>query len=443
MSVAPGWYPDPQNQSVVRWWDGQTWTMHTQVAAAMRPPEPSPAYPPSSSGLAHPTGLLSQQAYGVQQQVQAAEAKLALLQRQIESVEEAIEIQSFGFYRPRYGFDSSDQYSAQLSQIRDHQKQLIRSGNATHCDTTWRVSGSEAEGRKMIERFSKLLLRAFNGECDAAIAKAKYDNVVSLEQRITKSCEEINKLGHSNRVMITRPYYELKLAELHLVHEHREKVHEEKEEQRRIREELREEEKARAEIERAQAQAEKEEAQYERALTKARADLAESTGKQHERLEGLVSRLEEELKDALDRKAKAIARAQLTKSGHVYVLSNIGSFGEGIYKIGLTRRLDPYERVDELGDASVPFGFDVHAIIYSPDAPALEHALHQEFAHLRVNMVNRRKEYFRVSLEHIRQAVEKHHGLVTFVLSSEAEEWRKTRAMLEGEEANRLPALQP
>jgi hypothetical protein len=283
----------------------------------------------------------------------------------------------------------------------------------------------------MIERLSKLMLRAFNGECDAAIAKVRYDNVLKMEQRITKSCEEINKLGHSNRVMITRPYYESKLAELHLVHEHREKLQAEKDEQKRIREELREQEKARAEIEKAQAQAEKDEAQRTQALEKARAELAAAMGAQHDKLEALVKKLETELQEAIDRKAKAIARAQLTKSGYVYVLSNVGSFGEGIFKIGLTRRLDPYERVDELGDASVPFQFDVHAIIYSEDAPALENALHKEFADRRVNMVNMRKEYFRVSIREIEAAVKKHHGLVTMVLEAEAEEYRKTVAMLE------------
>lgn len=163
-------------------------------------------------------------------------------------------------------------------------------------------------------------------------------------------------------------------------------------------------------------------------------DLGESTGKQHEKLEALVSRLENELKDALDRKAKAIARAQLTRSGHVYILSNIGSFGEGVYKIGLTRRVDPYERVDELGDASVPFPFDVHAIIYAEDAPGLENALHKEFSERRVNMVNMRKEYFRVSLEEIQGALQRHHGLVSVVLEPEAEQFRKTRALLDGGE---------
>jgi hypothetical protein len=285
----------------------------------------------------------------------------------------------------------------------------------------------------MVERQSKLMLRAFNGESDAAIAKVKYDNVTALEQRITKACEEVNKLGHSSRIFISTKYYELKLEELRLVHEHREKVQEEKEEQKRIRDQMREEQKAEQEIAKAQAAAEEDESRYQKALEKARAEIGDATGKQHEKLEALVNKLETQLKDAIDRKAKAIARAQLTRSGHVYVLSNIGSFGEGIYKIGMTRRLEPLERVDELGDASVPFPFDVHAIIYSEDAPALETTLHREFAHRRVNRINQRKEYFRVSLDEIRVAVQKHFGLITFVLEPQAEEYRKTRAALDAE----------
>jgi hypothetical protein len=247
---------------------------------------------------------------------------------------------------------------------------------------------------------------------------------------------EVNKLGETNQIRITRDYFDCKTSELHLVHWQREKVHEEKEEQRRIREEMKEEAKAAAEIERAQADAEREEERKQLALAKAQEEFAKLTAdaqrtavqeKQLEKLSGLVNKLETELKDAIDQKAKAVARAQLTRSGHVYVLSNIGSFGENVYKIGLTRRLDPYE----LGDASVPFGFDVHAIIYAEDAPKLENALHREFQDRRVNRVNARKEYFRVSLDEITSAVQKHHGLVTMVMSAEAEEWRKTLAIVQ------------
>ena len=421
--AAPDWYPDPQDPSRMRWWDGLVWTEHT------RGREPGPGQNGASQSgppLPHVLSVAS-----AEQRARDAQARLAALTKELESVEEALEVQSFGFYRPKYGFASATEYTARLEAVRDRQKQTIKSGEATHCEKQWTIDGSKAEGRKMIQRMSKLMLRAFNGECDAAIAKARYDNVVTLEERITKSCREISKLGESNDVFITRFYFDLKVEELHLVHEHREKLQEEKEEQKRIREEMREEEKAREDIERVKAQAEKDESAHEKALAKARAELAAATGKQHEKLESLIVRLETELKDAIDRKAKAIARAQLTRSGHVYVLSNVGSFGEGVYKLGMTRRLEPLDRVHELGDASVPFPFDVHAMIYSEDAPALENALHKEFAGQRLNRINLRREYFRVTLDDVRAAIEKHHALVTFVLTPEAEEWRKTQALLE------------
>jgi len=283
----------------------------------------------------------------------------------------------------------------------------------------------------MAQKHAKLMLRAFNGEADAAIAKVKYDNVLNLEKRIFKSCEAVNKLGHVVRIQITGEYYELKLAELRLVHEHREKVQQEKELERERRDRMREEERATKELEKAREEAEKEEARNRKALEKARAELAHAEGKHTEKLAALVAKLEVELTAAIDRKARAIARAQLTRSGHVYVLSNIGAFGEGVYKIGLTRRLEPLERVAELGDASVPFPFDVHALIYSEDAPALEAALHQHFEDRRVNLANSRKEFFRVSLDDIQEAVSDLHGVVTFRLDVEAEEYRKTRAALQ------------
>jgi HAMP domain-containing protein len=394
--------------------------------------QPSPSHP--SSPQVHWGGpQLSQQQATKEAQRTAAEIgeaqkRLAELRQELESVEEAIEIQSFGFYRTRYGFEHSQDYVDRIKDIREQQKSAIKLGKATACDTKWTVGGSAAEGNKMVAQQAKLMLRAFNGEADAAIAKVRYDNVVSMEQRIQKSFEELNKLGVAKQIELTKLYFELKLAELRLVHEHREKVQAEKEEQKRIREEMREEQRAREEAERKQEEAEKDEAKAQKELEKARANLLEANEKQHDRLQALVDKLETELKEAIDRKAKAIARAQLTKSGHVYVLSNIGSFGEGVFKIGMTRRLEPLERVDELGDASVPFPFDVHAIIYTEDAPALENKLHKAFAERRVNAVNARKEYFRVTLDEIREEVAKHHGLVTFVLSAEAEEYRKTCA---------------
>ena len=369
-----------------------------------------------------------------EQHVQAQQQAVESLRAELLSVEDALDIQSFGFYQPRYGFEDSDHYVSELGTIRDQQKRFIKQEQAIQFEMKWTVDGSAAKGRAAMKEQGKLMLRAFNGDCDAAIAKVKYDNVRRLETRISKSWDAINKLGKTKRASISKSYHELKLAELQLVHEHREKVYEEKAEQRRIKEQMREEERALREVEKAQKEAEKDEARHQKALEEARQELADSTGKQHDKLEALVMRLETELSEAIDRKAKSIARAQFTKSGHVYVLSNVGSFGERVYKIGMTRRSEPLDRVYELGDASVPFRFDVHAMIYCENAPALESTLHREFAHRRVNKVNTRREFFQVTLDEIRQAVAKHHGITTFVTVPEAEEYRKTRAMEEAQE---------
>jgi uncharacterized membrane protein YqiK len=173
---------------------------------------------------------------------------------------------------------------------------------------------------------------------------------------------------------------QLKLDELNLAHEYEEKVQAEKEEQRRIREQMREEEQAQREIEKTRQDAEKEENRYADALRKAQDDAAKADGKKQQKLLAQIAELEMKLAEAHANNERALSRAQQTRSGHVYIISNIGPFGEHVYKIGMTRRLDPMDRVKELGDASVPFEFDVHAIIYADDAPKLENTLHRVFA---------------------------------------------------------------
>ena len=307
---------------------------------------------------------------------------------------------------------------------------MIKGKSAATCETEWTVEGSKSKGRKMVNDQIKLLLRAFNGESDASIAKVTFSNAASMESRITRSFQQINKMGDVNQVSISQRYLDLKLEELSLAHEYKLQKEEEKERQRQIKQQMQEEAKVVKEIEKAQREAEREEKSKEAALEKARAELREMEGKHTAKLEQLVAKLEEELQDAIDQKAKAIARAQLTKSGHVYVLSNIGSFGEGVFKIGMTRRLEPLERVKELGSASVPFLYDVHAMIFSEDAPALESELHRQFNDHRVNCVNMRKEFFKVSLEEIKKAVDKRFGEVTFVMEPAAEEYRQSVAHL-------------
>jgi len=348
------------------------------------------------------------------------------LSSELAILEENMELISYGFYKPHYDFDTSEKYKDQLEKIRDLQKQMIKDKTAAVCRTEWTVSGSKAEGKKMTDKSIKLMLRAFNNECDAAVVKVSWNNVEKMEERIRKAFEAINKMGETNQIDIVDKYLKLKLDELHLAYEYQEKLHEEKEEQRRIREQMREEEKALKEIEQAQKEADAEEKRYQKALDQAKKDIDKAKGKELENLNTKILELESQLKEAQEKKERAIAMAQMTKSGHVYVISNIGSFGEDVFKIGMTRRLEPMDRVKELGDASVPFEFDVHALIYSENAPDLENKLHKAFDRQRLNLVNTRKEFFNVGLSDIEKIVKQNHGEIEFTKLAEAREYRES-----------------
>ena len=352
------------------------------------------------------------------------------LRKEVSLLEENLEDISFGVYQPHFNFETSAEYKTALENAREKERQLVRGGKAAVCPGRWTVSGSEKEGARMVKLNQKVLLRAFNGECDAAIANVSWNNVTKMEVRIRKSFEAVNKLGDVVQVSITPEYFRLKLDEIRLTHEYETKRHDEREEQRRIREQIREEERAQKEIEEARQTAEAEEAMYQRSLERARKEAAEATGAQLERLTEQISSFESKLDEARRKKEKAKSRAESgLKSGFVYVISNIGCFGEGVYKIGMTRRLDPDERILELGGASVPFPFDKHAVLWSDNAPELENALHQFFEERRLNMVNARREFYRdVRLDEV-EAFVKQRGLsAQFVHEAEAREYRETLA---------------
>ena len=306
---------------------------------------------------------------------------------------------------------------------------MVKAGCAAVCSSQWTIAGSRSEGKKTTDQILKLMLRAFNGECDALVAKVRYDNAAAFSDRMRKSWESINKLGKGFTCSIDSAYLDLKLQELHLTHEYQEKLQAEREEQRALREQMRDEERAQKELERAQREAEQEETRYAKALERAREEAQHAAGARQQKLLEQISDLEQKVKDAEERRQRAVSMAQLTKSGHVYVLSNVGSFGDYVFKIGMTRRLDPQDRVDELGDASVPFPFDVHAMIHTDDAPGLERALHGLFESQRLNKVNRRKEFFRVTLEQIEYVVRQRHGEFKLTQYAEAIEFRKSLAI--------------
>ncbi|MEI9745903.1 DUF4041 domain-containing protein [Enterobacter ludwigii] len=341
------------------------------------------------------------------------------------------------FYAPHFEFDTSEAFQDAIRANRQRQKDMLRVKGelgAIYCTTEWTVHGSKSEGKKMTTRGINMTARAFNGECDAAIANTTFKNVTNMESRIYKAFDVLNKLNEVNTIHINPAYRDLKLEELQLTFEYRAKKQQEKEEQREIRAQMAEERKAQAEIERAIRDAEDEERRAQKALDKARKEMAEKLAKMTEeqasKYQEKIDALQDALTEAEQKGQKALSMAQQTRRGHVYVISNIGSFGEDVFKIGMTRRLDPQDRIDELGSASVPFQFDVHAMIHSDDAPSMENTLHQYFSDKRTNLVNRRKEFFNVTLEEIKDAVFKAAGDdVDFIETAAAQHFHETKAI--------------
>ncbi len=309
----------------------------------------------------------------------------------------------------------------QLKLVRQQIRDAVTGQNAAICDY------AEDTRRTTAIRF---VVDAFNGKADSIIARSRHDNFGTLRQELLDGFAIVNQNGRAFRnARVTDSYLALRLDELKwavTVHELREQ---EREEQRRIREQIREEEKARREYERAMREAARDEEALRKAMAKANEQLARATEEQRTKYERQLQELQEKLRAAEERSQRAISMAQQTRRGHVYVISNVGSFGEHVYKIGLTRRLEPLDRIRELGDSSVPFEFDVHALIFSEDAPALERQLHRHFLLNQVNKVNHRKEFFRAPLAAIRQEIEGLNLQAAWTMTATATEYRETLAI--------------
>lgn len=356
------------------------------------------------------------------------------LKKSIVTFSDEILVQEFGLYEPRYSFLNADSYKAELTNIRNMQKAMIKDGSAVSGSTDWQVNGSVVRGRKMIKDMQKLLLRAFNSECDEIINKVKYNNFDSSVKKMERSFNAIAKLGVTMAISITSDYYDLKIQELQLALEYQIQKQREKEEKAELRAQQREEARLQKELKEQRKNIDKERKHYEQALSNINKQLSSSSDENTEDLNKKKEEIIQSLSD-IDTKIKNIDyREANQKAGYVYVISNIGSFGEGIYKIGMTRRLNPQDRVDELGDASVPFKFDVHAMIFSEDAPALEAALHRAFEDRKLNLVNQRREFFRVSLDEIKDVVKNNFDkTVEFVDVPDADQYRISLKLREEE----------
>lgn len=358
------------------------------------------------------------------------DSEIAEKKQQIITFDDTILVQEFGLYSPRYDFISSDEYKEKLNQIRSLQKECIKKDLALSGNANWTVNDSVAKGRKMVKDMQKLLLRAFNSECDETISKIKYNNIDASIKKINSSAAAISKLGTIMKIAITEKYLNLKIQEAYLALEYQLRKQKEKEEAKEARAQMREAAKLQREIEEQRRKIEKEQAHYQKALLTVLKQLESASENEKADLLAKRGELEKELGDIEISLNDIDYREANQRAGYVYIISNIGSFGKDVYKIGMTRRLDPQERVDELGDASVPFNFDVHAMIFSDNAPALETALHHAFENKKLNMVNHRREFFHVTLDEIKEVIKQNYDkTVEFVDVPDAEQYRISEKM--------------
>ena len=351
---------------------------------------------------------------------EAAGQALKAIQAQIVATDEIAALQEVGIYEYRHPLQDAVAYKSRLADLKDQLKAMVTAKTAVTSATSWTVNGSLQKGAAMIREVSKLMLRAYNAEADNCVRTLRPHTLASAITRLGKARDTIARLGKTMNIEIGEDYHRKRVLELELTADYLVKQEEEKERIRVERERQKEEEAARRDFEREKTRLLKEQAHYSTALAQlhARGDTAGAT----------------EIQQRLDQVAESIAdvdrKAANVRAGYVYIISNIGSFGENMIKIGMTRRLDPRDRVRELGDASVPFKFDVHAFIFSEDAVTLETQLHHNLEHCRVNQVNRRREFFRTTPAAVLSLLERVAGshLIEFTETPEALEWRASMA---------------
>ena len=353
-------------------------------------------------------------------------------EKEIKQLDDDVALLEFGFYEPKYNCMNSKEYAEKIKEVRSKQKEMVKAKQALHYFDSWTLDGSLSKVRAMNNDNMKIYMRAYNNDCDNLISKVNFNNIEKIKERIKKVGVQLDNLNKRSKLSITNMYENLKIEELELCYEYERKKQEEKDLLREQREQEREEAKLKAEIKAAKAKVNKDINQFNnalKALLEREKNISESERdewkKQVEEIQAKISEKNDELEDIDYREMNA-------KAGYVYVISNIGAFGENVFKIGMTRRLEPQDRIDELGSASVPFKFDVHAMIFSDDAPKLEAMLHKTFEKNKMNMINQRKEFFNVSPAEIEKAVHDNYDpLVQFKEVPDAEQYRESQKIKE------------
>lgn len=333
-----------------------------------------------------------------------------------------------GLFPPTYKFDDSQSLKDKIATCIEHQYQVIESGRATSAYSDWDWFGSKEKGAQMVTSYRRLLLKAFNAEFDLIRKKMRHSSFDTALNKLDRLEQQLEKLGETANVAISGEYFNLKVEELSIWHKemlHKEQIKQEKKKQQAL---LREQAKQSGgdtdELE--------DEIYYKKSdLVKAQRLAKELHGIDALGMEEKIAKMQKEIEKLESKFERATSQAQITKAGYIYVISNIGSFGEGVLKIGMTRRLEPMDRVNELGDASVPFKFDVHALTFVENAPKIEKELHRKFNKARVNIENHRKEFFRVTPQEVATAIEELGVECDWYFDVEAKEYRESQLIRE------------
>lgn len=364
------------------------------------------------------------------------------LEQDVVYLENQAEMESHGIYTPQYDFASSLSYKAKLDELRGIQKQMVRNKTATLSSTNWTVNGSHAKGKKMTNDNIKQLLRSFNNECEAAINKVRYSNIEIIKKRIMRSYEQLNKMNETNSISIRPDYLDLKLSELNLAYEYELKKQSEKEELREQREIEREEKALAKEIQSKKKIIDKDISHYHQMIIELEKKSLSADSTSLDDIRNQISDIENKVQEKEKEKEELDYRNAHASAGYVYIISNVGAFGEDVVKIGVTRRLEPLERISELSSASVPFKFDVHALIFSYEAYRLEKELHRHFEKFRINRVNSRKEFFKVPIGLIEDKLSEYKELtIDFKRIPDADEFKESEVIRKSNEAKQSLAV--
>jgi Domain of unknown function (DUF4041)/Meiotically up-regulated gene 113 len=365
--------------------------------------------------IASATAELLAQKVDLQNQCDQLQSQLVSAESRLVETDEIHMLQEMGLYQFKHRLEDAVAYKSALSQLRDNIKSLARNDSAVTSNVSWSIGNDAKAGAKMAKDVSKLMLRAYNAEAENIVRTLRPYSLESAKDRLTKAKDTIAKLGAILQIQISDQFHAQRMYELELTADFLVKQEQEKERIREERERQREDEKAAKEFAAEKARLEKERSHYLAALAKLPEDA--DPGAREELQERLLE-IDQSIKGVEEREANV-------RAGYVYVISNRGAFGEHVVKVGLTRRLDPMDRIRELGDASVPFKFDVHAMIFSEDAVTLETKLHQKLENKRVNLVNQRREFFYATPAEVRQVLEELGGefLLEYNELPEALEW--------------------